>query len=48
MKKREKAKRMGLFIKTVAICIGKKVGHYYQNNDQGRKLLFIVLDEYIM
>lgn len=34
--------------KTVAIYISKKIGYYYQNNDQDNKLLPVGQDQYIV
>lgn len=39
---------MRLLTKAVAICASKKIGYYYQNIDQGGKLLSIRLDQYIV
>ena len=45
---REKASRMRLPTKAVAICAGKKAGHYCQNNDRGGKSLPVGLDQCIV
>ncbi len=43
-KRSEKARRMGLPTKAVAICAGKKVGDYGQSNDRGSKSLPVGLN----
>ena len=41
----EKARYMSFLTKVIAICAGKKAGHYCQNNDRGSKLLHIGLNQ---
>ncbi len=44
-KESEKARHIGLPTKVIAIYIGKKAGHYYQNNDQDNKSLPVRLNQ---
>ncbi len=44
-KRSEKARRMGLLTKAVAIYARKKAGHSCQNNDRGSKSLLVGLNQ---
>ncbi len=47
-KENEKARCIGLPTKAVAIYVGKKADHYYQNNYWSSKLLLFGLNQWIM